>query len=256
MLEARNLSKRFHGVTAVGDVSFTLRPGEILGYLGPNGSGKTTTIRILTGALEPNSGKVLLDGRDATDVPLELRRRLGYVPEEPHLYPFLSGREYLQLVGRLREIPDALLTRKITGMLELLGLAEAADQDISAYSKGMKQKVLVSAALLHNPDILILDEPESGLDVGTALTLRHLIRGLADRGKAVLYSSHVLEAVEKVCSRVLVLHRGWVVADDSVAHLRQLMSHSSLEDVFAELAIRTNPASVARDILDVATFSA
>lgn len=256
MLEARNLSKRFHGVTAVHDVSFTLRPGEILGYLGPNGSGKTTTIRILTGALEPNSGKVLLDGRDAADLPLDLRRRLGYVPEEPHLYPFLSGREYLQLTGRLREIPDALLTRKIEGLLELFGLAEAGAQDISAYSKGMKQKVLVSAALLHNPDILILDEPESGLDVGTALTLRHLIRGLAERGKAVLYSSHVLDAVEKVCSRVVVLHRGHVVADDSVAHLRQLMSQSSLEGVFAELAIQTDPARVAADILDVATLNA
>ena len=120
----------------------------------------------------------------------------------------------------------------------------------------MRQKVLVSGALLHDPDILILDEPESGLDVGTALTLRHLITGLAERGKAVLYSSHVLEAVEKVCSRVIVLHRGRVVADDSVAHLRQLMSHTSLEEVFSELAISIDPAAVARDILDLATLRA
>ena len=256
MLEARHLSRRFHGVTVVRDVSFVMRPGEILGYLGPNGSGKTTTLRMITGALEPHDGAVLWQGRDIADVPIELRRSIGYVPEEPHLYPFLSGRDYLELVGRLREIPAALLSRKINGMLDLFGLSEAGDQDISAYSKGMKQKVLVSAALLHDPDILILDEPESGLDVGTALTLRHLIRGLADRGKAVLYSSHVLEAVEKVCSRVIVLHRGRVVADDSVAHLRQLMSHSSLEEVFSELAIQIDPAAVARDIIDVATLRA
>ena len=255
MLEARHLFRRFHGITVVHDVSFVMRPGEILGYLGPNGSGKTTTLRMLTGALEPNDGTVLLRGRDIADVPIELRS-IGYVPEVPHLYPFLSGRDYLELVGRLREIPAALLTRKIDAMLDLFGLSEAADQDISAYSKGMKQKVLVSAALLHDPDILILDEPESGLDVGTALTLRHLIRGLAERGKAVLYSSHVLEAVEKVCSRVIVLHRGRVVADDSVAHLRQLMSHTSLEEVFSELAIQIDPAAVARDILDVATLRA
>jgi ABC-2 type transport system ATP-binding protein len=256
MLEVQHLSRRFHGITVVHDVSFGLRAGEVLGYLGPNGSGKTTTLRMITGGMEPSDGVVRLDGRDITDIPIELRRRIGYVPEEPHLYPFLSGRDYLELVGRLREIPERLLTRKIDGLLTLFGLSDAAGQDISAYSKGMRQKVLVSAALLHDPDILILDEPESGLDVGTALTLRHLIKGLAERGKAVLYSSHVLEAVEKVCSRVIVLHRGRVVADDSVAHLRQLMSHTSLEEVFSELAISIDPAAVARDILDVATLRA
>ena len=159
-------------------------------------------------------------------------------------------------MGRLREIPHALLTRKIDALLELFGLADAGDQDIVAYSKGMKQKILVSAALLHDPDVLVLDEPESGLDVGTALTLRHLVRTLAERGKAVLYSSHVLEAVEKVCSRVIVLHRGRVAADDSVAHLRTLMSLTSLEQVFAELAIRTDPAAIARDIVEVAALRA
>jgi ABC-2 type transport system ATP-binding protein len=256
MLEVQHLSRRFHGITVVHDVSFALRPGEVLGYLGPNGSGKTTTLRMITGGMEPSDGIVRLDGHDIADIPIELRRRIGYVPEEPHLYPFLSGRDYLELVGRLREIPERLLRRKIDGLLTLFGLSEAAGQDISAYSKGMRQKVLVSAALLHDPDILILDEPESGLDVGTALTLRHLITGLAERGKAVLYSSHVLEAVEKVCSRVIVLHRGRVVADDSVAHLRQLMSHTSLEQVFSELAISLDPAAVARDILDLATLRA
>lgn len=254
MLEARQLSRRFHGVTVVHDVSFRLDPGVVVGYLGPNGSGKTTTLRMLIGQLEPSAGSVWFQGRRIEDDPLSLRRRVGYVPEEPHLYPFLSGREYLELVGRLREIESDLLTRKIDGLLQVFGLAEAADQDISAYSKGMRQKVLISAALLHDPDVLIFDEPESGLDVTTALVLRHLVRILASRGKAVLYASHVLEVVEKVCSKVIVLHKGHVVADDSVAHLRELMSRDSLEGVFAQLVMRVDPEATARDLAELAAL--
>jgi ABC-2 type transport system ATP-binding protein len=252
VLEARHLSKRFFGVSAVHDVSFALRPGEVVGYLGPNGSGKTTTMQMLTGQMEPSAGQVYAWGQSIEEAPLAFRRRLGYVPEEPHLYPFLSGLEYLLLVGRLREIPERLLEHKIRALLELFGLSEAADQDVGSYSKGMKQKVLIGAALLHDPDVLILDEPESGLDVTTALVLRHLVRTLAARGKAVLYSSHVLEVVQKVCTTVIVLHRGRVVADDSVAHLRELMSRDSLEEVFAELVLQIDPESTARDIADVA----
>ena len=178
------------------------------------------------------------------------------MPEEAHLYPFLSGREYLELVGRLRELPVALLEKKIVSLLELFGILSAADQPISGYSKGMKQKVLISAALLHDPDLLILDEPESGLDVTAVLVLRSLIIELARRGKAILYSSHIMESVERVCSRVMVLHRGVVVADDSSANLRTLMSRDSLEAVFAELVVQDNPARTASDIADVAAMRA
>jgi ABC-2 type transport system ATP-binding protein len=251
MLEARHLAKRFFGVTVVDDVSFVVRPGEVVGYLGPNGSGKTTTARMLTGLLETSSGHVLIDGRDIQDDLVSFRRRLGYVPEEPFLYPFLSGREYLELVGRLRELPAAVVDRKIPVLLELFGLARAAEQSIGSYSKGMKQKVLIIAALLHDPDVLIFDEPDSGLDVTAQLVLRHLVRTLAERGKAVLYSSHVLEVVEKLCTRVIVLHRGRVVADDSVAHLRTLMTSQSLEDVFAQLVLREDPEQTAQEIADV-----
>jgi ABC-2 type transport system ATP-binding protein len=256
MLEARHLSRRFFGVSVVQDVSFIVRPGEVLGYLGPNGSGKTTTVRMLTGQLEPSAGHVWFQQRDISADPIEFRRRIGYVPEEPHMYPFLSGRESLRLVGRLRGIDESLLDRKIGAFLELLGLADAGDQDIGSYSKGMKQKILISAALLHDPDVLILDEPESGLDVATALTLRHLVKDLAEHGKAVLYCSHILEVVEKVCSKVIVLHRGRVVADDSVIHLRELMSRDSLEAVFRELVLRVDPETVARDLAAVAALRA
>jgi ABC-2 type transport system ATP-binding protein len=251
MLETRHLVKRFYGVTVVDDVSFAVARGEVVGYLGPNGSGKTTTTRMVAGLLEPTTGTVLFDGHETTADPIAFRRRLGYVPEEPHLYPFLSGREYLELVGRLREIPAAVLDRKIAALLELFGLSGAVQQSISSYSKGMKQKVLIIAALLHDPDLLILDEPDSGLDVTTTLVLRHLVKMLAARGKAVLYSSHVLELVEKLCTRVIVLQHGRVIADDSVGQLRHMMARHSLEEVFAELVLREDPAQTAQEIADV-----
>jgi len=256
MLEARHLVKRFSGVTAVGDVSFVLRRGEIVGYLGPNGSGKSTTAKLLTGLLTPTSGQVLFGERDIQNDLVGFRRRLGYVPEEPLLYPFLSGREFLQLVGRLRELPEAALSRRIDAMLELFGLGAAADQSISAYSKGMKQKVLITAALLHDPDILILDEPDSGLDVTMTVVLRHLVQTLARRGKAVMYSSHVLDLVERLCSRIIVLNRGHVVADDTVDGLRHLKASGSLEEVFGQLVLRQDPERLAADIADVVTASA
>jgi ABC-2 type transport system ATP-binding protein len=160
------------------------------------------------------------------------------------------------LIGRLRELPAASLDRRITSLLELFQLQDAAEQDIASYSKGMRQKVLLIAALLHDPDLLILDEPDSGLDVTTALVLRHLITLLASRGKAVLYSSHVLETVEKLCSRVLVLHQGRVVADDSVERLRTAMASDTLEEVVTHLMLRQDPERTARDILDVVTTRA
>jgi len=251
MLEARHLVKRYFGVTVVDDVSFVVRRGEIVGYLGPNGSGKTTTARMLTGLIDTSAGSILLDGRDIHDDLVAFRRRLGYVPEEPHLYSFLSGREHLELVGRLREIPAPVLARKIAALLELFGLGPAAEQDIGSYSKGMKQKILIIGALLHDPDVLIFDEPDSGLDVTAALVLRHLARSLADRGKAVLYSSHVLEVVEKLCTRVIVLHRGRVVADGAIAELEQLMASRSLEDVISQLVLRDDPERIAADIVGV-----
>lgn len=254
-LRARQLSKRFSGITVVRDVNFTIRAGDVLGYLGPNGSGKTTTVRMLAGLLAPSNGTVEYDGRDVRDDPVAFRRVLGYIPEEPYLYPFLSGREYLQLIGRLREMPERLLETKIEGFLDLFGIADAAEQAIASYSKGMRQKILISAALLHDPDVILFDEPESGLDVTTTLVMRHLVRTLAQRGKAVLYSSHILEVVERVCSTVIVLHEGRVVANDSVDHLQALLSQSNLEGVFSQLVMRVDPEQIARDLADVAALA-
>jgi ABC-2 type transport system ATP-binding protein len=255
-LRARRLTKRFAGLTAVRDVDFAIRPGDVVGYLGPNGSGKSTTVGMLAGLIEPSAGRVEYSGRDIRDDLISFRHEFGYVPEEPYLYPFLSGREYLELVGRLRRIPEALLEMKIDGFLELFGIRTAADQGISGYSKGMRQKVVITAALLHDPAVILLDEPESGLDVTTSLVLRHLVRMLAQRGKAILYSSHVLETVERVCARVIVLHEGAVVADDSVDRLRAIASQPSLEGVFSQLVMTSDPEQIARDLADVTALGA
>jgi ABC-2 type transport system ATP-binding protein len=255
MLEVSSLAKYYSGIPAIKDVTFSVGPGEVLGYLGPNGSGKTTTVSIVIGLLEPSAGTVRFEGRDIRDNPVAFRRRVGYVPEEPHLYSFLSGREYLQLAGRLRQLPERVLNRKIDGLLELFSIDSAADLSISAYSKGMRQKILISAALLHDPDLLIFDEPLSGLDVTYAIVFRHLVAALAGRGKIVLYSSHVLEVVEKLCSRVVVLHRGRVVANNSVERLRDLMALESLEEVFSQLVEERDPEATARGIVEVVSVS-
>ena len=253
MLEARHLTKYFSAIPAIRDVSFTVPPGTILGLLGPNGSGKSTTVSILTGLREPSAGQVWFNGINVADRLVEYKARVGYVPEDPHIYSFLSGREHLDLVGRLRRLPGSLRAHKIATLLDLFGISSAADQPMSAYSKGMKQKVLIIAALLHDPDLLILDEPESGLDLTAGLVLRHLIAILAGRGKTILYSSHLLDNVERLCAGVVVLHRGSIVAEGPVTQLRAMMqSSSSLEDVIAQLITTTDPEGTARDIADVA----
>ena len=251
MLEVRKLTKRYSAIAAVQDVSFSIRPGQILGYLGPNGSGKSTTVKMLTGLIEPSDGEIFFRGENVLKNRLWFSRHFGYVPEEPYLYAHLTGREYLQLAGRLRGMEKSQLERKIEAMLELFGLAEFRDTQMSSYSKGMRQKVLLSAALLHDPQALILDEPFSGLDVTAALVFRSLLQALANEGKMILYSSHVLEVVEKVCSEVVILHRGRVLAYDSVARLRDLRASTSLEDVFSQLVMQEDVGAVALQMIAV-----
>jgi len=251
MLDVRHLTKRFSGITAVNDISFTIRPGEILGYLGPNGSGKSTTVKMLNGLLPLSAGKIFFNGCDTSDDPVSFRRSIGYVPEEPFLYGHLSGKEFLQLVGRLRGLRRSEVDRKAEAFLYLFGLSDVQHVLIASYSKGMRQKVLLSAALLHNPDLLILDEPFSGLDVTAAQVLKNLLKALASEGKMIFYSSHVLEVVEKLCSSVVILRKGTVVAYDSVANLRELMLSPSLENVFSQLTLSEDTENTARNLIRV-----
>ena len=251
MLELRHVSKRFTGIIAVDDVSFRARPGEVTAYLGPNGSGKSTTMKIIAGLMEATSGAVLFKGQPIERDLMAYKRRMAYVPEEPHLYTHLSGLEYLVMVGQLRDLPPKPTADRIDGLLQLLSLHANRHAAISGYSKGMRQKVLLAAALLHNPELLLLDEPFSGLDVGTGLVLRSLIMELAARGKVVLFSSHELETVERICSHVVILNRAKIVADDSIEQLRALMALPTLEGIFSQLAVEQDTAAISRQIADL-----
>ena len=251
MLELRRVSKLFAGIPAVDHVSFAARPGEVTGYLGPNGSGKSTTMKMITGLIDMSSGTILFEGKPIQQDIDGFRRRLGYVPEEPHLYAHLSGLEYLQMVAQLRNLPSKTSADRIDGLLQLLSLHGDRHSSISGYSKGMRQKVLLIAALLHNPDFLLLDEPFSGLDVASGLILRSLISELAIRGKVILFSSHELETVERICSHIVILHRGKIVADDSIERLRALMELPTLEEIFSQLAVEQNTASISKNIADL-----
>jgi ABC-2 type transport system ATP-binding protein len=251
MLELRNASKSYRGIPAVEDVSFTLRAGEVLGYLGPNGSGKSTTVKMVIGLIRPTHGTVLFDGKNIHEDLTTFRTQLGYVPEEAQVYTHLSGLEYLQLVGRLRGMEERLLERKARELLRLLGLQEAQYSALTDYSKGMKQRVLISAALLHDPQLIVFDEPLSGLDATSARLFKDLLVELAKDGKAILYISHVLEVVEQICNRVIVLSKGEVVADASPRGLTTLMKLPTLESVFAQLVQQTDTVAVARDLVEI-----
>ena len=250
MLEARSLTKYYGPLPALRDVSFIAKPGQILGYLGPNGSGKSTTVRMLVGLMEPSNGDVLWKGKSIfLDLP-GYRAQLGYVPEEPFLYTHLTAPEYLRLVGGLRGVDDAVLETKIDRFLELFDLEDDKYSTLSAFSKGMRQKVLLASALMHNPELIILDEPFSGLDVSAALMLRNVIKSLADEGRTILMSSHVIEVVEQMCTDVVILSDGKVVAHDRVDRLRRLQHDESLEHVFVKLAVHENTEHRAGAILE------
>jgi ABC-2 type transport system ATP-binding protein len=249
-LDVQNVTKRYGPLTAVHDVSFTARPGEIIGYLGPNGSGKSTTVKMLVGLMPPSAGRILFNGLDIQEQLVDYKARVGYVPEDAHVYAHLTGPEYLRMTGRLRGLAARRLEKKIDGFLRVFGLDAEYHTPLSSYSKGMRQKILLSAALLHNPAILVLDEPTSGLDVGTALMLRAAIAGLATGGRIVFYTSHELETVEKVSTRVIILRNGHIVADDSAERLRELMAAPSLEAAFSQLAGGEDLAAMTDALLD------
>lgn len=251
MLELQHLYRSFRTIPAIQDISFTVAAGEIVGFLGPNGSGKSTTVKTITGMLRPDDGHVLFKGSDIRKDMVAFRSQLGYVPEEAHLYSYLSGLEYLQLVGRLRGMDEALIEVKATRLLKLLLLESWQYSPISTYSKGMRQRVLIAAALLHDPKLLIFDEPLSGLDVISSRLFKDLLELLAAEGKAILYISHVLEVVEHICQRVIVISKGKILADAPPSQLTTLMSLPNLESVFAQLVAQQETRSVAHEMVEV-----
>ena len=251
MLELKQITKKYNNVSVVKGVSFCAKPGEIVGYLGPNGAGKSTTVKILAGLLEQTAGKIFLDGKDIDRDIIGYKHKIGYVPEQSELYPHLTGREYLQLVGRLRQIQENILDNKINGLMEQFGLSVDMYLPISNYSRGMRQKILIAAALLHNPDLLLLDEPLSGLDISTTLVFKDILAQLSRMGKIIIFSSHILEVVEKICHRVIIINKGEIIADDSVQQLSTLMKLPSLESIFKQLTHQEDTRKTAAHIISL-----
>ena len=250
VLEACHLAKRYSAFTAVRDMSFSIRAGEILGVLGPNGAGKSTMVKMVTGLLPPTSGAVLFHGVRIDEALTRYKQRLGYVPEQPDLYAFLTGWEYLEMVATLRSIHRRRFAEKARAMLDGFSLYGARDTPIGSYSKGMRQRVVLIAALLHDPELLVLDEPFSGLDVTSALVLRRVIELLAVHGKAILFSSPVLEQMDRLCSHLVVLNHGSVVAAGTLADVHESFAGLGLEAGFMQLTEQIDADRVAGNIVD------
>ena len=249
MISASNLSKAYDGKPALVALDLRVEPGEILGFLGPNGAGKSTTVKILTGLLVPDSGTASVAGFDVRAQPLEAKKRLGYVPEQPAVYDSLTADEYLDVIGCLYHLPpDASLARR-TELLELFGLGEVRHQRLQEFSKGMRQKVVIAAALIHRPDVLILDEPLDGLDANTALVMKELLRRLAQQGKTIMFSSHILEVVERICTRIVIIDKGRLVTQGTSAEICAKTGAASLDEAFGRLTGVRDAGLVTADFL-------
>ena len=251
MLAVHQLRKTYGSVLAVSGVDFTLGPGEILGYIGPNGAGKSTTVKMIAGLIEPTDGQVLFNGSSIYRDLVSYKRQIGYVPEEPNLYAYLTAREYLDMIGTLRGMPRSQRLEKIDALLHLFSLHAQRHLPLSGYSKGMRQKVLLISGIMHNPGLIIFDEPLSGLDVTAAFIFRKLVAGLAAQGKAIFYCSHVLEVVEKLCTHLLILKKGTVVAHGPTQMVLDTLHQPNLIDIFAQLVPEVDTSAIAADIVEV-----
>jgi ABC-2 type transport system ATP-binding protein len=235
VLEVIDLTKNYGDREVLRGVSFTVRPGEAVAYLGPNGAGKSTTVKIIAGLLRAGNGQVRVCGHDVAAEPIEAKKRLGYVPDSAPLYETLSPAEYLSLVSELHHLDRAVAAERIGQMFRAFDLTAVASRPIETLSRGQRQKVAILAALVHDPDVLLLDEPLNGLDVNSGLTLRTIIERLLERGRTILFCSHILEVVERLCSRTIVLDQGRIVADAPTAELLAQTPDGTLEAVFRKL---------------------
>ncbi len=235
IISLRDLTKNYGDKPVLRGVTLDVEPGQILGYLGPNGAGKSTTVKILIGMLTDFGGQATVCGYNVATHPLEVKRRIGYVPESAALYDALTPMEFLRFVGRLYAMDDPLIERRAHEMLELFELSGEVDHRISTFSKGMRQKVLIVAGLIHNPEVIFLDEPLSGLDANSVVTMKEIISRLAARGKTIFYCSHVMDVVERICHRIVIIAEGKIAADGSFEQLQAMGKATSLERIFTQL---------------------
>ncbi len=251
VLEATHLTRTFVDFMAVDDVTFTLQPGEIVGFLGPNGAGKTTTIKMLTGLLGPSSGAARVAGYDIVAQPLEAKARIGYVPDTPNLYGKLKASEYLRFVGQLYKVPPAQVEERMRPMLDMFDLTEVAGNYLDTFSHGMQQKVAITGAFLHDPQIVFMDEPTVGLDPRSARLIKDLMIRNRDRGRTIFFSTHILEIAQTMCDRVIIINKGRIVADARVDDLRAMRGEQSLEDIFLELTGGSDADELVKELDDV-----
>ncbi len=250
MIRLQKLAKRFGAFEAVRGIDLDIPAGQLVGLLGPNGAGKSTTIKMLTGMLTPTSGTAEIGGFDVTKDPLSVKRIIGYVPETGAVFETLTAREYLELVAALHAIPEKEVHERIQRFLTFFDLSEAETRSapLSTFSKGMRQKVVITAALLHNPSVVFFDEPLNGLDANAALLFKTLVTSLAREGKTVVWCSHILDVVERICERVVIVHSGRVIEDGNVSEILQRTQASSLEQAFNQLTSTQNLSQRAEDM--------
>lgn len=251
VIQVRGLSKRYGKHQVLKSIDLTIQPGELIGYIGPNGAGKSTTIKILCGLTPDFEGEVSVLGLDVRTHPIEVKRKIGYIPENAALYETLTPIEYLQFVGELHDLPAKAIQQKTLELLRLFGLDGAKDARMTTFSKGMRQKVLLISGLLHNPEIVFLDEPLSGLDANAVILVKEILTRLKQNGKTIFYSSHIMEVVEKLSDRIMIVNQGEIIANGSFQELSNQAQGSSLEEIFTQLTGQGEQVSVAHHFVDI-----
>ncbi|WP_282925887.1 ABC transporter ATP-binding protein [Helcococcus kunzii] len=236
MIEVKNLRKVFGDKVAVNNISFDVRKGEILGFLGPNGAGKTTTINMIVGLLEPNAGEISIEGIDAINDSYEAKKKIAYLPDNPEVYENMTGRKFVNFIGNIFEVPKELIEERTNEYANLFDLTSDLDNLISSYSHGMKQKIALISALVHDPEVLILDEPMVGLDPKSSFNLKEIFKQRCKENKSVFFSSHVMEVVEKICDRIIIIDKGNIIAQGTIEELKEHSNYKGdLEQLFLEL---------------------
>ena len=249
MIQSHHLSRSYGPKLALSDLTLRVEPGEILGFLGPNGAGKSTTVKILTGMIRPTSGRASVGGFDIVEQPIEAKKKFGYVPESAAIYDGLTAAEYLELVACLHHLDARVAEARRHELLELFDLLDVQDQRLTEFSKGMRQKVLLASALLHRPDVLFLDEPLDGLDANAARVVKEVLKQLAAQGKTILFCSHILDVVERICTRIVIINNGQQIANGTSAQIRQSTGTASLEQAFSKLTGVRDVGTVAAEFL-------
>lgn len=237
MIQVKNLTKDYGKKLAVDNISFEVKNGEILGFLGPNGAGKTTTINMIVGLLEATSGTITMDGGiDVINNPYEAKKRIAFLPDNPEVYENMTGRKFVEFVANIYEVSKEDMEERMNKYADMFGLQDDLDSNISSYSHGMKQKISLISALISEPDALILDEPMVGLDPKSSFNLKNIMREMCDRGKSVFFSSHIMEVVEKICDRIIIINKGRIIAEGTIEELKNHADyHGDLEQLFLEL---------------------